>query len=108
MKKNNMLDKEFWDEVFRILKQTAPRKELCCDPNLTPVKNGIVDRAAKKLMPFSPDYVFVYKEPVEYITLSGRPYMAYEDGTMQDLDEWLRDYKPADQLEVARALCHLQ
>lgn len=54
------------DEVIRTLSAHAKHVHSTTDPNLCPVKNGIFDRRTKSLLPFSPEYIYMYKIQTKY------------------------------------------
>ena len=72
------------------LKINAPIASRCSDPNLVPVANGIFDYKAKKLLPFSPDLVFLTKSPVAYNPNAQNLVIHNnEDGTDWDIESWM-------------------
>ena len=68
----------------------APLTRVTRDPNLIPVGNGIFDRKAKMLRPFSPEYVFLSKSNVNYVPFPANPVIHNEkDGTDWDIESWM-------------------
>ena len=54
------------DECINRLRLIVERKERTCDKDLIALNNGIFNYSEKKLLPFSPDYVFLTKSRVNY------------------------------------------
>lgn len=78
------------NELLDWLRLNAPYVSRCDDPNLVPVANGIFDYKAKKLLPFSPDYVFLTKSPITYHAGLVSPVIHNnEDGTDWDPESWM-------------------
>lgn len=77
-------------EIMDILREDAPRMSRCEERNLVPVNNGIFDFDTKKLMPFTPDLVFLSKSRVNYNPLA-RNFTIHndEDGTDWDVESWV-------------------
>lgn len=68
----------------------APLTRVTRDPNLIPVGNGIFDRKAKMLRPFSPEYVFLSKSNVNYVPFPANPVIHNDkDGTDWDIESWM-------------------
>lgn len=60
------LTKKDTEEILTALRDKSPRAKRCLDRDLVPVNNGIFDYKTKKLMPFTPDLVFLTKSRVDY------------------------------------------
>ena len=74
------------------LHEIAPRRSATIDRNLVAVNNGIFDYKSKKLIPFSPEYVFLTKSYVDYNPNAVNPHIHNtEDDSDWDLDSWLLD-----------------
>ena len=83
----------FVKRVVRRLAKIVPKKELCKDPNLIPVKNGIFDCTKKTLLPFSSDCVFTTKCYVEYHPDAHKVLIHNpKDNTDWDVDCWIESY----------------
>lgn len=68
----------------------APLTRVTRDPNLIPVGNGVFDREAKMLRPFSPEYVFLSKSNVNYVPFPANPVIHNDnDGTDWDIESWM-------------------
>lgn len=81
------------DVVMKAVSDAAPRIRLCTDPDMVPVKNGVFDYKAKRLVAFNPGLVFTSKTNVDY-----NPY-AYnvtihndKDGTDWNVEDWLDEF----------------
>jgi len=89
---NRGLSEREVDEIICRLKDEAPVVKRTLDQDLIPVKNGIFNYKTKKLMPFSPDYVFVFKLPVNYVDNPVNPVIHNdEDGTDWDVESWMKE-----------------
>lgn len=84
------LTKKELGEIMDILREDAPRVQRCTEENLVPVNNGIFDFDTKKLMPFTPDKVFLAKSRVNYNPMA-RNFTIHndEDGTDWDVESWV-------------------
>lgn len=90
-------------EYFRHLRRLAPRKQRCNNRDLVPVNNGIFDYKTKRLMPFSPEYVFTSKSRVNYNPLAKNVTIHNpEDGTDWDVESWMADL--SDDHEIVNVL----
>lgn len=84
-----MREKDMNEAMARI-RVKAPRVELCPDIDIVPVNNGLFDYRSKKLLPFSPDKVFISKSPVDYIPNAANPVIHNPaDGTDWDMEGWM-------------------
>ncbi|MCI5775698.1 MAG: phage/plasmid primase, P4 family [Aerococcus sp.] len=61
------------------------------DKNLIPLANGIYDMKQKKLLPFSPEYIFTSKIVTAY------PVNGVSEKTEALVDEFLSNYRPEDE-----------
>lgn len=72
-----------------LLRDNAPLVPPCRDPNLIAVGNGIFNYETKELMPFSPDYVFLAKSPINYVPGAKNPVIHDDsDNTDWDVESW--------------------
>lgn len=79
-------------EVFAYLRNRASIHQVEENPDLTPVNNGIFDYKTKTLLPFSPDYIFLGKSPVDYVDNPVNPVIHNdEDNTDWDVETWLQE-----------------
>lgn len=93
------LTKKDFDEVMLALRDLAPRKSQCKNPNLIPVNNGIFDYESKILLPFSPDYIFLSKCHVDYNpNATNVDIYNSDDGTHWDVESWFSSL--SDDVEV--------
>lgn len=60
------VSKNYFHEVMLFLRLHAPLVEPCMEPNLVAMNNGIYDKDADRLMPFTPDLVFLEKSDEDY------------------------------------------
>lgn len=78
-------------EVEAILMARCQRVKRTKDKNLIAVNNGIFDFDAKKLLPFSPDYVFLGKSHVDYVPNAVSPVIHNPiDNTDWEVEEHMR------------------
>lgn len=94
----SMTEREFDETVFA-LREKATRVNICREPNLVAVNNGIFDYDTKKLMDFSPDYVFIAKSHVNY-NANAKNIVIHndEDGTDWDVESWMFTLSPSKQV----------
>ncbi len=79
-------------QVLGHIRDRAPRKTRCESPNLIAVNNGIFDYDTKKLLPFSPDLIFIAKSKVNYNKKAKNIVLHNdEDGTDWDIESWVKD-----------------
>lgn len=77
-------------EVRSKLESEAPCVEISRDPDLIAVNNGIFDYKNKKLLPFSPDHIFVGKLATAYRDHPENPMIHNDkDGTDWDVESWM-------------------
>lgn len=77
-------------EVEEQLAIMVPCVTRCKEQNLVPVNNGIFDYDTKRLMPFSPDYVFLSKCRINYVPNAVSPVIHNtEDGSYWETEEWM-------------------
>lgn len=79
-------------DVVEMINLDAPRVSRTMDRDLIAVNNGIFDFENKKLLPFSPDYIFMAKSKVNYnpnavnITIHND-----DDNTDWDVETWMEE-----------------
>lgn len=87
---NVRLTKREFDEVVMRLRTLAKQVTRTMDPDLIAVNNGIFDYKAKKLLAFSPDYVFLTKSRVDYNPNPANVVIHNDtDGTDWDVESWV-------------------
>lgn len=87
-------------QVMELLRYTAPVVAVRKYRNLIPVNNGIFDYDTKKLLPFSPDYVFVSKCKVNFNAAATNVVIHNDDdGTDWDVDSWIHELTDDSQVE---------
>lgn len=98
----NMTEKQF-KEINLALRDKVPRKLRNDDRDLIAVNNGIFDYSQKKLLPFSPDYVFLTKSQVSYNENATNVVIHNnEDGTDWDVESWIAEI--ADDPEIEQVI----
>lgn len=91
-----MTSREF-NEFMTALRDIVSRKNRCHEKNLIAVNNGIFNFDTKKLLPFTPDLVFMAKSRINYnpnaknITIHNP-----EDGTDWDVESWMHTLSDDD------------
>lgn len=91
-------------EVMNILKITADRVEICSDRDLVAVNNGIFNYKTKQLEPFSPEYVFIAKSPVDYNPAATINPIIHndDDNTDWDVETWIEElFEPGSDIPNA-------
>lgn len=97
---NYTIESKGIEEVMKKLEAVAERTERCTDKDLIAVQNGIFDYKSKKLLPFSPDYVFTAKSRVKYNPFAQKVVIHNpNDGTDWDVDSWIADLFDEPELE---------
>ena len=87
-------------QVMELLRYTAPVVAVRKYRNLIPVNNGIFDYDTKKLLPFSPDYVFVSKCKGNFNAAATNVVIHNDDdGTDWDVDSWVHELTDDPQVE---------
>ena len=93
-------------EIMSQLQIMLPRKNRTQERDLIAVNNGVFDYANKKLLPFSPDFVFLAKSQVNYIPHAPNPVIYNpDDGTDWDVESWMSEL--SDDPEVVALLWKL-
>ncbi|MBD5402238.1 hypothetical protein HDR58_05505 [bacterium] len=78
------------EKVASWLRDIAKMAKLCTKEHLVPLNNGIFNCRTKKLMPFSPKYMFIGKSPLDYVPHPVNPVIHNpDDGTDWDAESWL-------------------
>lgn len=91
------------EEILLNIRDIAPRVNLCREPNLIAVNNGIFDYDTKTLMPFTSDLVFTAKSRVDYNHVAQNIVIHNpEDGTDWDIESWMDTL--SDDPEVVQVL----
>jgi phage/plasmid primase, P4 family, C-terminal domain len=89
-------DKSIQEIIHRMLDKATPGR-LSSDPDLVAVNNGIFNYATKKLLPFSPDYIFASKSAVNYKPVAVNPIIHDQtDGTDWDVETWISELSDDD------------
>lgn len=77
------------ESLLKRMRIHAPVVSKTTDANLIPVANGIFDHATQELLPFSSEYVFLTKSPVDYDPLAQSPVITMPDGEEWTVDSWI-------------------
>lgn len=77
------------ESLLKRMRIHAPVVSKTTDANLIPVANGIFDHSAQELLPFSSEYVFLTKSPVDYDPLAQSPTIVMPDGQEWTVDGWI-------------------
>lgn len=87
------------EECIFVIKDLADRVERTRDIDLVPVKNGIFNYKSKKLLPFSPNYIFTAKANVDYIKNPINPVIHNpDDNTDWDVESWMHTLSDDDEI----------
>lgn len=90
-------------DVIRYLQIMAPITNRTIQRELVPVNNGVFNFETKRLMPFSPEYVFLTKSKVNYNPFAINPIIHNDnDGTDWDVESWMSDL--SDDPEIVNLL----
>lgn len=90
-------------EIMAILREQASRRERAVDRDLIAVNNGIVDYKTKKLMPFTPEHIFLSKACIDYRPDARNPICHNPiDHTDWDVESWMSEL--SDDPEVVELL----
>ena len=102
-KYNRLVSQKDVDEIVRWLYLYAPRRERTQTSNLVAMNNGVFDYDTKRLMPFSPQYVFTVKSHVDYNPVAQNVVLHNpDDGTDWDVESWMKDI--SDDPEIVELL----
>lgn len=78
------------DDVLDKIERMVPTVVQTSDPSLFIVNNGIYNQASDELMPFSPDYTYLVKIPVNYVDNPKSPIIIDpNDNSKWDVESWL-------------------
>lgn len=101
LKLNRCASEKDRKEIRKLLLLNAPVKSRNNDTDLVAVANGIYDCKNHKLLPFSPEYVFLSKTVVAYNPFATNSTFSFEsdDGVYErwDVEEWLLDISNNDE-----------
>ncbi|MFD1363402.1 DNA primase family protein [Lentibacillus salinarum] len=85
------------DEVVYKIERAVPTVEQTKKRHLFAVNNGIYNQETKQLMPFSAEYVYLTKIPVDYKPHPINPVYTAPDGYQWDVESWMTDLFNGDQ-----------
>ena len=87
----NITNNEF-KELQSMLSAKAERKTRTIDKDLIAVNNGIFNYRTKKLLPFTPDFIFLSKSHVNYVQNPKNPTIINsKDKTSWDVESWMNE-----------------
>lgn len=78
-------------DVLDKIERSAPSVEQTKDRHLFIVNNGVYDQLRQELHPFSPEYVYLTKVPVDYHHNPVNPVITAPDGYQWDVESWIDD-----------------
>lgn len=79
------------EDVIDKIERSVETQEQTKDRHLFIVNNGIYNQKTKELSPFSPDYIYLTKIPVDYKHNPVNPVLTASDGYKWDVDTWIRE-----------------
>lgn len=79
------------ESLLKRLRIHAPVVTKTTDAHLIPVNNGVFNHEKQELLPFSPDWVFLAKSPVDYNPASPNPIIDTPHGDQWDVETWIQD-----------------
>ena len=83
-------------DVLDKIERSVETVEQTKDKHLFIVKNGIFNKRTGACMPFSPDYVYLTRIPVEYKSNPVSPVIFAPDGYRWTVDDWIDDLTDHD------------
>lgn len=86
----NFKNKDMEDVIDKI-QRSVPTVEQTKDRNLFVVNNGIYNQKTNTLLPFSTEYVYLTKIPIDYDANAINPVIPMPDGTSWDVESWIAD-----------------
>lgn len=78
------------DDVLDKIERIVPTVHTTEDSSLFIVNNGIYNQLTDQLLPFSSEYVYLMKIPVDYVSNPTNPVIIAEDGYQWDVDSWIK------------------
>lgn len=88
-------------EIMSYLRILTKRSVKTLNPDLIPVNNGIFDYKEKKLLPFSPQFIFIAKSRVDYNEAAENVVIEDHDEPW-DLESWMESL--SDDPEIVKVL----
>ncbi|MCR5238329.1 MAG: DUF5906 domain-containing protein [Lachnospiraceae bacterium] len=77
------------NEVLKRLSLICKTVDRTMDQDLIAVNNGVFNFQTKKLLPFSSEYIFLYKLPVAYNPNAVNVTITADDGSKWDFESWM-------------------
>lgn len=78
-------------DVLDKVERSVQTVEQTKDKHLFIANNGIYNQRTRELIPFSPDYVYLTKIPVDYDHNPVNPVITAPDGYQWDVESWIRE-----------------
>lgn len=85
------------DDVLDKIERIVPTVHTTEDSSLFIVNNGIYNQLTDQLLPFSSEYVYLMKIPVDYVSHPTNPVIIAEDGYQWDVDSWIESLAVDDE-----------
>lgn len=82
--------------ILGVIQDLVPVRPRTNEPHLFACANGVWDRCKKELLPFSPEYVFLSKSPIDYVAGAPMPVITGPDGEDWDVESWMSSLAPDD------------
>lgn len=79
------------DDILDKIERMVPTVTQTNDSSLFITNNGVFDQNKKQLLPFSPEYVYLTKIPVNYVEKPNNPVLIADDGYKWDVETWISD-----------------
>lgn len=92
-------------EVLAVLRESAPRKNRCEDPNLIALNNGIFNYETNELLNFDSSYIFLSKSLIDFNPLATSPTITHPDRPDWEVEEWMQTL--SDDPEIVNLLWHV-
>ncbi len=83
-------------DVMKLLLVHAPKAMRGKDKELVPVKNGIWNMKTKSLIPFSDEFIYMSKIPVDINPNAKSPQIKEPDGNVWTVDDWIKELSADD------------
>jgi putative DNA primase/helicase len=84
------------ESLLKRLRMHAEVVTKTTDAHLIPVANGVFDHDKQELLPFSPEWVFLAKSPVDFDPMAVNPIIDTPDGDQWDVETWISDLSDDD------------
>lgn len=85
------------DDVLDRISRVVSTEHQTADKDLFIVKNGVYNKKTKTLEPYSSQYVYLTKIPIDYKDAPANPILIADDGYKWDVDTWIKDLAVDDE-----------